>query len=94
MATMNVLIATLTYVIATQKDSYRFMLEEGYNPKEAAAIAFQQDVEPHLDRASSSLGQATIPRLIPASQTQFFSMLEGYPDESFGTKEDATHNPQ
>lgn len=72
-----------------QYDLYRLMLEEGHSPKEAAAMAFQQDLEPHLDWASSRLGRAAIPRLIPASQTQFFSKLGGYTKESYGPNEDA-----
>jgi hypothetical protein len=80
----------LGHSVEYQYDLYRLMLEGGYNPKEAAAMAFQQDLEPHLDWASSKLGRATIPRLTPASQTQFFSMLGGYPEDRYGPKEDAT----
>mmetsp|Transcript_2764 Transcript_2764/g.4998 ORF Transcript_2764/g.4998 Transcript_2764/m.4998 type:complete len:309 (+) Transcript_2764:167-1093(+) len=68
----------LGHTVKYQYDLYRLMLEEGYAPVEAAKIAFKRDLEPHLDWASSRLVQATIPRVTPASQEEFFSILGGY----------------
>jgi hypothetical protein len=71
-----------------QYDMYRLMLEEGYEPIQAARVAFEQDLRPHLSWATSKVVQAGIKTLTPPRQSALFSKIGGFQEESYGAQED------
>lgn len=78
------------HTVKYQYDLYRLMMEEGMNPVDAATIAFQKDLEPHLPWAASKMAKAMIPRATPSTQLEFFKALGGYDEgESYGYEEHA-----
>ena len=77
----------LGHTVKYQHDLYRLMMDEGMNPVEAATIAFQKNIEPHLPWAASRVGKAMIPRMTPSTQLEFFSLLGGYDDSSYGPEQ-------
>lgn len=60
-----------------QNDLYKLMLDKGYTPLQAANTAFEQRLEPHMEWPTKNIVKAAIPRMTPATQTEFFSVLSG-----------------
>ncbi|KAG7356789.1 glycolipid transfer protein GLTP [Nitzschia inconspicua] len=77
------------HTVKYQYDLYRLMMEEGMNPIDAATLAFQKDLEPHLPWAASKMAKAMIPRATPSTQLEFFKALGGYEEGSYGQEEHA-----
>jgi hypothetical protein len=75
------------HTVKYQYDLYRLMIEEGMNPVDAATIAFQKDLEPHLPWPTSKMAKAMIPRATPSTQLEFFKALGGYEGDSYGHEE-------
>jgi hypothetical protein len=75
------------HTVKYQYDLYRLMIEEGMNPIDAATIAFQKDLEPHLPWAASKMAKAMIPRATPSTQLEFFKALGGYEGKTYGYEE-------
>ncbi|KAL3912916.1 MAG: hypothetical protein SGILL_006700 [Bacillariaceae sp.] len=75
------------HTVKYQYDLYRLMTEEGMSPVEAATIAFQKDIEPHLPWAASRVAKSMIPRLTPPTQLEFFASMGGYDEGSYGHEE-------
>jgi hypothetical protein len=75
------------HTVKYQYDLYRLMIEEGMNPIDAATIAFQKDLEPHLPWPASKMAKAMIPRATPSTQLEFFKVLGGYEGDSYGHEE-------
>jgi hypothetical protein len=75
------------HTVKYQHDLYRLMMDEGMSPVEAATIAFQKNIEPHLPWAASRVGKAMIPRVTPSTQLEFFSLLGGYDGSSYGPEQ-------
>lgn len=78
----------LGHGIRYQYTVYRLLLEESYEPVEAATHAFEQHVRPHLPRLISMVANASIPRLVPSTQSSFFSMVLGISEDAYGPQED------
>jgi hypothetical protein len=73
----------LQHSVKYQFDCMKLMLEKGYEPLKAAKLAFEKDLEPHMDCLSSRLVKAAIPRMTPPSQREFLFMIGGM-DNSCG----------
>lgn len=85
----------LGHNIRYQHNLYEQMLsDKNCDPVQAALKAFQQHIRPHLSRVVSMMAQATIPKLMPKTQTEFFSTLGGFtpeasPSSLYGPQQDA-----
>lgn len=75
------------HTVKYQHDLYRLMMDDGMNPIDAATIAFQKDLQPHLPWAASKMARAMIPKATPSTQKEFLSMLGGYKGTSYGQEE-------
>jgi hypothetical protein len=80
----------IAHNVAYQNDLYRLMLDEGKTPLQAANAAFEHTLEPHMEWTMRKIARAAIPRMVPATQTEFFSALSGYDHTSYGPQEHET----
>lgn len=75
--------------LSYQSFMYHLMLNEGKEPLQAAQLAFQRDLQPHLHWTMAKVLQTAISSLTPARPSSFFSKLGGFREAMYGQEQDA-----
>ncbi|CAB9525628.1 glycolipid transport [Seminavis robusta] len=74
--------------LSYQRSMYQLMLEANKTPLEAAQLAFQKELRPHLHWTVANVLLAAIKSLTPANHSAFFSKIGGFPEKSYGPDEE------
>jgi Glycolipid transfer protein (GLTP) len=71
-----------------QKTMYQLMLDEEKEPTEAAQLAFQRHLRPHLHWTVANVLQAAMRSLTPSHQSTFFSRIGGFEEQTYTSEQD------
>ena len=71
-----------------QFDMFSHMLEHDTEPYEAASIAYERDLKPHLSWPLQKLGKAAMTTLKPRRRKEMFAQIGGFSEENYGAREE------